>query len=91
MSNRGRGIHHIHHKPVLWFSAGFLIKPWAGWTVDWDQIDYTMWIREDEQYEGRKYMAGVYVKHELSGQVWRLTGETRGEFPNEQLEGRWPD
>jgi hypothetical protein len=88
-------------KAVLWFTTAFLDKPMAGWTVDWDHIDHTTppppplepgaTIFDREAWCACEYMAGILVKHVASGRVWRLTGVSEGNHPNEEMEGRWPD
>jgi hypothetical protein len=86
-------------KPTLWFSPKFLGKPPLGWSVDWDHIDHTTPkpISESasafdrDEWHGCEYMAGILIKHIGSGHVWRLTGVSTGKYPNEMMEGKWPD
>jgi hypothetical protein len=91
---------HLNNE-TMWFSTAFLDKPTPGWTVDWDHIDHTTpkpppsppgaTIFDREPWCACEYMAGILVKHVESGHVWRLTGVSSGQHPNEVLEGRWPD
>lgn len=88
----------FHAEPELWFANGFLGKPPPGWTVDWDAIDHTTpepiklgetMYDHDEYEQPRGYMAGILVRHEPCGRVWRLTGEEAK--CGDCLLGRWPD
>jgi hypothetical protein len=88
----------MHTRAEMWFSSDFLAKPPGGWTVDWDHVDHTtprpiklgetMYDR-DEYEDPSGYMAGILVRHEACGRVWRLTGDEAG--CGDCLLGRWPD
>jgi hypothetical protein len=88
---------------ALWFRDSFLHELTGppgehdGWWVDWDRVEEGTCsgaCKDDLPWEDRcdcPYMRGILIHHDRSNHVWRLTGERRGEGPDKELFGRWPD